>query len=160
MYRHGRQTSDKSKPLEQREVEQDWEFHEPTESKEDFAVMGVLWRILLSQIQHPKFLSRFTTIPIPKAARNVHEFHKSYAKKFLRACDPAWNEMNWEAKEQFLLTWLMKKFSWDPDLQCMDPEPGAKRRKRNEAAWEGFYLTDTEVVQWANTTIAAYRNEV
>ena len=104
MYRHGRQTSSKSKPLEEREAEQDWEFHEPTESKEDFATMGVLWRILLSQIQHPKFLSRFKKIPL--AARNVHEFHRLHAKKFLRRCNPPWDKMGWDAKEQFLLAFF------------------------------------------------------
>ena len=40
VYRHGRQISSKSKPSEEREAEQDWEFHEPTESKEDFATNG------------------------------------------------------------------------------------------------------------------------
>ena len=154
--RHGRQTSDKIKPLEQREAEQDWEFHEPTESKDDFARMGVLWRILLSQIQHPKFFSRFITIPL--AARNVHELHRLHAKKFLRRCDPPWDEMGWDAKEQFLLAFLIEKFSYDPQGMSMDPPAGAKRKGRNDAGWPGFRLTDTEVIQLASTTMYAYSN--
>ena len=115
VYRHGRQISSKSKPLEVREAEQDFDHHEPTESKEDFATMGVLWRILLSQIQQPKFLNRFKEIPL--AAKECTEFHRLHVTKFLQRCKPPWQEMHWDAKQQNLLAFLTQKFSYDPKLK-------------------------------------------
>ena len=83
VYRHGRKIGSKSKPLEVSVAEQDFDHHDPTESAEDFATIGVLFRILSTLIQQPKFLNRFKEIP--RAAKECTEFHRLHAKKFFTA---------------------------------------------------------------------------
>ena len=108
VYRHGRKIGSKSKPLEVRVAEQVFDHHEPTESAEDFATIGVLFRILLTLIQQPKFYNRFEEIPL--AAKECTEFHRLHAKKFLQRCKPPWQEMHWDAKQQYLLAFLTEVF--------------------------------------------------
>ena len=103
-YRHGRQVTSNSKPLEERMAEQDWDHFEPAESKEDFARMGTLFRILLTLIQQPEFWNRLHKVPL--AAKYTREFHRLHAVKFLQRCQPPWQEMSWDAKQQYLLAFF------------------------------------------------------
>ena len=64
LYRHGRRITKNSKTLEDRIAEEDWEFFVPTQSKEDFDKMGILFRILLSCIQQPERWCRSKRIPL------------------------------------------------------------------------------------------------
>ena len=158
LYRHGRRITEKSKTLEDRIAEEDWEFFKPPHSKEDFDKMGILFRILLSCIQQPERWCRFKRVPL--AAKYTREFHKLHAKTFLDRCKPSWIELSWDQKEKYLLQVLISQFSYHPKLLCMNPATGQKRKGRNDAAWEGFWLGDEEVSEMAKTIISEYRIEV
>ena len=158
LYRHGRKITEKSKTLEDRIAQQDWEFFKPPHSREDFDKMGILFRILLSGVQQPERWCRFKRVPL--AAKYTREYHSLHAKTFLDRCKPSWTELSWDEKENYLLQFLISQFSYDPKLECMNPSTGEKRKGRNGAGWEGFWLEDQEVADMANTIISEYRIEV
>ena len=158
LYRHGRKITEKSKTLEDRIAEEDWELFKPPHSKEDFDKMGILFRILLSCIQRPERWCRLKRAPL--AAKYTREFHRLHAKTFLDRCKPSWTELSWDEKENYLLQFLISQFSYDPKVECMNPSTGEKRKGRNDACWEGFWLGDQEVADMANTIISEYRIEV
>ena len=120
--------------------------------------MGILLGILLALIKQPKFYNRLHEVPL--AASDPTEFHHLYAKKFLQRCNSPWPEMSYTARVQYLCSFFVQKFSYDPKLQCMNPGVGAKRKPWNDACWSGFELLDEEVSSLASTTIHVFYQEL
>ena len=80
---------------------------------------------------------------IPKGAAPT-EFHGTYWRKFLKP-DECWNTMSTSEQTQHLRAWMVVKFSLHPQNQCMLPLRGVKRKKRNDACWTDFWMTDQEL---------------
>jgi len=59
-------------------------------------------------------------------------------------------------KRDHFRKFLVEKFSLDPKRKCMLPGPGAKRKKRNDACWNDFWLTDAELDGLVQEVMVAY----
>ncbi len=64
--------------------------------------------------------------------------------------------MSPQNKRKRLRDWMYQKFSLDPKSRCMLPGPGSKRKKRNEACWFGFELTDADLEHVLRDTMETY----
>ena len=92
----------------------------------------------------------------PKAAQFPEEFHSRFWEKFARDCVPPWLQMTTPQKRRRLHDFLFTKFSMDPKAGCMLPGPGLRKKPRNEAAWIGFWLLDTELISLVAEVMEAY----
>jgi hypothetical protein len=84
--------------------------------------------------------------------------HKLWWKKFTRNVE--WGSISLGAKKSHFRSWLLKKFSFDPKLECMMPGPGCKRLFRNEAAWNGFWLSDRELDELVKSIFEDYATQI
>ncbi len=64
--------------------------------------------------------------------------------------------MSTRQKRQRLRKFLFKKFSMDKEEKCMMPTDSRKRKRRNDAQWIGFELTDDQLEQVIRDTMEAY----
>ena len=55
---------------------------------------------------------------------------------------------------------MVKKFSLDPQLRCMLPGVGRKRKVRNEMSWRGFEMADAELDAVLDEVMGVYVLEV
>ena len=95
----------------------------------------------------------------PLVATNPSLFHSQFWRKFVNGCSEPWTEMSPQNKRKRLRDWMYQKFSLDPQSRCMLPGPGSKRKKRNEACWFGFELTDADLEHVLGDTMETYLME-
>ncbi len=87
---------------------------------------------------------------------NPSLFHTQFWRKFADGCSEPWTEMSPQKKRKRLRDCMYQKFSLDPQSRCMLPGPGSKRKKRNEACWSGFELTDADLEHVLRDTMETY----
>ena len=80
----------------------------------------------------------------PRASYDKERFHHLYCKKFAKGCDPPWLQMTPPQKWERLRAFIFQKFTLDPRGRCMYPTTG-KRKRRNDACWPEFWLSDQEL---------------
>ena len=93
----------------------------------------------------------------PKAAR-PDKFHADHWKRFVKGCEPPWMQMSVSQKAKHLRSWLVHKFSLDPDDRCMLPGNGRRRKTRNDIGWVGFEMSDDDLDTVMAQVIAAYQS--
>ena len=79
---------------------------------------------------------------IPKGA-DPKRFHAMYWRQLTQDID-CWTTMSLPEKSKHLHSWLFKTFTLHPQNLSMQPGPGVKR-KRNNAGWIDFWMTDREL---------------
>ena len=92
----------------------------------------------------------------PRTAYDKDYFHQIYWMKFAKRCDPPWLMMTPLQKKERLRAFIFEKFTLDPWGRCMLPGPGEKRKKRNDAFWPDFWLSDTELDIIVTQVMIAY----
>ena len=64
--------------------------------------------------------------------------------------------MAFKEQSDCLRSFLLFKFSMDPQMRCMLPGVGDKRKARNNAQWMGFELTDDEMERLVANVMCDY----
>ena len=155
-----------SKPLQERKRIHNsgglgFDHHPAQRSEHEGNDLGLLFRLLLAALKKPreaeggKGLLERMPFP-PKAAQFPEEFHSRFWEKFARDCDPPWLEMTPPQKGRRLHAFLFTKFSMDPKAGCMFPGPSLMKKLRNDAAWIGFWLRDTELISLVAEVMEEY----
>ena len=116
--------------------------------------LDLLFRALLGSLEGRGHISRMKQPPL--VATNPSLFHSQFWRKFVDGCSEPWTEMSPQNKRKRLRDWMYQKFSLDPQSRCMLPGPGSKRKKRNEACWFGFELTDADLEHVLRDTMETY----
>ena len=116
--------------------------------------LDLLFRALLGSLEGRGHISRMKEPPL--VATNPSLFHSQFWRKFVDGCSEPWTEMSPQNKRKRLRDWMYQKFSLDPQSRCMLPGPGSKRKKRNEACWFGFELTDADLEHVLRDTMETY----
>ena len=93
---------------------------------------------------------------LPRATHDREYFHKLYWRKFAKECNPPWLEMSPAQKWKRVHAFIFQKFTLDPCGYCMLPRVGQKRRRRNEASWAEFWLSDQELEGIVTDVMSAY----
>ena len=110
--------------------------------------VGVLFSLVLEKLLISNNCGNKTRMPkIPKGA-DPQDFHRTCWKQFTRNADKSafdWSSMSHARKYQHMHTWLFKKFTLDPKHKCMTPGPWEDWKKRNDACWTDFWMTDQEL---------------
>ena len=155
-FKRARGKEDNSVLLEQRLASGQWHpLHGPppnTRSQGDD--LDLLFRALLGSLEGRGHISRMKEPPA--VATNPSLFHAQFWRKFVDGCSEPWAEMSPEKKRKRLCNWMYQKFSLDPQSRCMLPSPGCERKKRNEACWFGFELTDADLEHVLRDTMKTY----
>ena len=106
--------------------------------------IGILFTLVLERLLLLNKSSSQPRMPtIPKGA-DPPDFHRTCWKQFAKNIDN-WSIMSYEEKYQHVHTWLFNKFTMDPYNHVMRPGPSEKWKKRNDACWTGFWMTDREL---------------
>ena len=113
-----------------------------------------LYSHLLAVFDQKKFFHKMDAKPL---SADPDQFHSNHWVKFCQGCDPEWLQMSVPQKTKYLRSWLGKKLSLDPKLKCMLPEPGCKRKSRNEMGWRGFEMSDAELEAVLAEVMEAYQ---
>ena len=116
--------------------------------------LDLLFRALLGSLEGRGLISRMKEPPV--VATNPSRFHAQFWAKFVDQCSEPWTEMSPQKKRERLRDWMYQKFSLDPKSRCMLPGRGCKRKKRNEACWSGFELTDADLEHVLGETMETY----
>ncbi len=116
--------------------------------------LDLLFRALLGSLEGRGHISHMKEPPL--VATNPSLFHSQFWRKFVDGCSEPWTEMSPQNKRKRLRDWMYQKFSLDPQSRCMLPGPGSKRKKRNEACWFGFELTDADLEHVLRDTMETY----
>jgi hypothetical protein len=159
MYRRGIEAyAVRSIPLELRIVEP-CIFHElhgaPSRSVEEGNDLGLLFRLFLNKIKERRYTERMTHMP--RACRNPIRFHQTYWTQFATSTYIPWLKMSAYQKQCHLHKFLRKKFSMDRKCKVMFPDTDRRRKGRNAACWEGFWLTDSEVDSIVSDVMEEYQ---
>jgi len=93
---------------------------------------------------------------LPRAAWDMDYFYYTYAMKFAARCAPPWLEMSIPQKWRMVRAFIFEKFTLDPNGRCMLPLPPQKRKKRNDASWPDFWLSDAELDEVVTQVMTAY----
>jgi len=138
-----------------------FQHHIPTQTTDEFNDLHVLFRVLSQALKKPRQVDGgkgwLQRMPIPpKTATDLAEFHSKHAKPFAKACDPPWLRMTVPQKGKRLHDFLFTKFSLDKQNECMMPDSHRRKKLRNDAGWNGFYLRDTELTTLVNETMEEY----
>ena len=64
--------------------------------------------------------------------------------------------MPFKQQSDCLRSFLLFKLSMDPQMRCMLPGVGDKRKARNNAQWIGFELTDDEMERLVANVMREY----
>ncbi len=94
---------------------------------------------------------------VPKTAKNVFVFHQNYWRWFGDNWFPAGLSTTSDQKQQLLSTFMLTKFSRDPNELTMLPRVGNKCKRRNAAGWEAFWMTDIEMKDLVEAVMTGYR---
>ena len=150
-YRHSRITS-MSIPLPQRLLDPQTQlpyhggpnsrYNQIDRPRDEGDELGVLFNVVLQKLlilNDSGATPRMTTIP--KGAEPT-QFHATCWRPFTKDID--WAAMSIPEKSKHLHAWLFMKFTLSPQSLCMLPGCGVKR-KRNNACWLGFWMTDREL---------------
>jgi len=92
----------------------------------------------------------------PRATGDKDLFHYIYWMKFAAMCTPPWLEMTTPQKGRMVRAFIFEKFTSDPRGRCLLPEVRQKRKKRSDAYWPDFWLSETEVDGIVAQVMAAY----
>ena len=96
----------------------------------------------------------------PRTSWDLDRFYCTYAGKFMRTCkekyDSQWLAMTPVQKATIVHAFIFEKFTLDPSGRCMLPGPGQKPKKRNDAAWPDFWLSDEELDEVVTQVMIAY----
>ena len=121
--------------------------------------IGVLFTLVLERLMLLNNSSSQPRMPtIPKGAV-PQDFHRTCWKQFAKNIDN-WSIMSHEEKYQHVHTWLFKKISMDPYNHVMLPGPWEKWKKRNDACWGGFWMTDRELKELVREVLHDCNNVV
>ena len=142
LYKHGRPINSKSMPLGMRQAKDKFPWHRPTRPTDEGDDLSVLFSLLLAAFEQKKCFDKMDAKP---NSADPDQFHSNHWKKFSEGCEPGWLQMTIPQKTKYLRSWLVTKLSLDPKLKCMLPEPGCKRRPRNDMSWRGFEISDAEL---------------
>ena len=150
-YRHSRITS-MSIPLPQRLLDPQTQlpyhggpnsrYNQIDRPRDEGDELGVLFNVVLQKLlilNDSGATPRMTTIP--KGAEPT-QFHATCWRPFTKDID--WAAMSIPEKSKHLHSWLFKTFTLHPQNLSMQPGPGVKR-KRNNAGWLDFWMTDREL---------------
>ena len=121
--------------------------------------IGILFVIVLEKLM---LLNKSSLKPrmarIPSGA-NPQDFHRTCWKQFTKHIDN-WSIMSHEKKFEHVHRWLFKKFTMDPSNRGMLPCSWENRKKRNDACWEGFWMTDRELEHLVRESLHECNNVV
>ena len=108
--------------------------------------VNVLFNLVLEKLlvlNKSGFIPRMAQIPKGAVPQ---DFHRTNWRKFTKGMTIGqWSVMPHEQKYQHLHAWLFKKFTLDPQNKSMIPGSYEKWKPRNDACWEGFWMTDREL---------------
>jgi hypothetical protein len=162
IYKHGRKpVPGRSMPVDQRIAE--GKFHylhgPPRRPTSEGNQLGFLFRLFLAKIEAYGYRGRCTKVP--RTASDPIRFHQRNWTKFTENMLSSWGDMSMSKKRDHLHEFLTKKFSLDPshDPQVMTPGKSCKRKKRNEAGWLGFYLSDAELNELVDDIMKDYSSK-
>ena len=88
---------------------------------------------------------------LPRQAISLAEFHRRNVTNF-----EGWLRKNYIQQCVTLQTFILAKFSLDPNYEVLVPSPGAPRLVRNNAQWHGFKLTDADMSVLVDDVMIAY----
>ena len=117
--------------------------------------IDVLFRLFLIQIKERGYAQRMPVQPL--ACRDPIKLHELSWKMFTHHV--SWGSMTLVEKQRHFRSWLVRKFSLDPNYQCMMPGSGSKRLARNEAVWKGFWLTESELDELVKSIFEDYATQ-
>jgi hypothetical protein len=152
--RHGQNTI-RSVDIHTRVATNNFPVHRPTVDRLCGDAFRFLLRLLLAEFQSRGFLMRIEGKP-PATATDSNKFHRLWFKRFSEA-NPNFPNQGAGDLRTSLLQWFLKVFSTDPHGRVMDP--GAEHRKRCNLGWPGFWLTDTEANDIADTLTFSFLEE-
>jgi hypothetical protein len=161
LYKYPRTTTRNSIPVNiRREMLPDDGFchHKPTRSTREGNDVGMLFSVMLWLMKRDKYLERIipcVEYPIPKASLDSKHFHHVFWKKLVTP-EYNWLEMSIRAREDRFFEFLFQLFTVDPSGKSMQPAFGSDPRKRNNACWNGFSLTDDELLGLVRESISIY----
>ena len=92
---------------------------------------------------------------LPRATHDKEWFHHLYWKKFAEECKPPWLQMSPAEKWERVHAFIFQKFTLDPWGYCMYPTT-RKRKRRNDACWPEFWLSDQELEGIVTDVMSAY----
>ena len=127
--------------------------HRPTDEGDD---VKLVFSLLLALFDQMGFYGNMANGK-PRAA-NPDKFHSDHWTRFVKGCEPPWLQMSDSQKAKHLRSWLVHKFSLDPDERCMLPGNGRRRKKRNDIGWVGFEMSDDDLDTVMAQVIAAYQS--
>ena len=158
---HGKKRGPNSYDMATRFWYQYYEHHIPSEAFPEVVFTGLLFKILLEEIEkaglHDR-IDRNQRGEVVKAARDGNNFHGQQGKRFMRSCRPPWTEMSSSQRLRALRYFMWQKFSIDKDKRrkVMCPCP-VERWVRAEISWgHRFYMTVVELKVISQAVIDTY----
>ena len=121
----------------------------PKVSREESVAVRVLFDILLRRMRARGCMAEMTYLP--RQAKSLDEFHSKNITKF-----EGWLRKSYIQQYLTLRTFILAKFSLDPNYEVLVPSPGAPRLVRNNAQWHGFKLTDKDMSVLIDDVMISY----
>jgi hypothetical protein len=134
-----------------------YRYHKPSQTSPEGDDVALLFRIMLHLMNDALYLDRIMPcekFPIPKASQDSIHFHHVYWKKLVTPRHN-WLRMSIKAREDRFYCYLFQLFTVDPQRHSMLPaREGTK--VRNNACWQGFWLSGDELNRLVMDTFKAY----
>jgi len=121
--------------------------------------MGIVFTILLADFKQSGIIAQRVDPKkcfqgkMPIQCTDSSRFHGSYSSDFKKICGADFENLSPEEQRDGLSKFLFRKFSIDWEMVVMVPE-GNKRRKT--LSWNGFYITDEELLHLVDRVMTAY----
>jgi hypothetical protein len=142
--------------LEKRLRTQDFPYHCPGHSRADKNCTGLLFSLLLDEIEKRGMHMRMNYVP--KAARDSARFTGQHSDKFLSSCQPPWPDMTRDQRLFQLQSFMLLKFSTDKCGLKFRPLFNF-RYQQAQISWNTFYMTDKEAKDIAKSVMQRYVEE-
>ena len=164
-FRHrGRAETARSVSLPQRylnhcqgQKESAFEHHWPTQPRTEGDLLRVMLTLLLETMRTRGHMDKMQNPPL--AAYSVDELHSKNWNTPTPLGFACWTTMSSNHQAHCLRSWLLRKFSMDPNGHRMLPVSG-KRKHRNNAQWTGFEMNDAEMESLVEHVMIQYRHAV
>ena len=138
-----------------------FDHHIPTQPTSEVLTTGLLFKILLQEIEtaglHDR-IDRNARGEVIRAARDGNKLHGQQGKPFMQSCQPPWTEMSSSQRLLALRCFMRQKFSIDKDKRrkVMLPCP-FEHWERAEISWgQRFFMTEDELKVITQTVIDTY----
>jgi len=93
---------------------------------------------------------------LPRTTYDKDYFHHTYWTKFANKCTPRWLQMKPPQKRAMVRAFILEKFTLDPSGCYMFPPSGYKHKRRNDACWPNFWLSNREFDDIVTRVMLAY----